>query len=209
MPPGNRLALLIPLVALVACSPRPEPSVTSSAPAATPAPDTTSPAAAVTAAEPGAHHNDPTVINFVGFGPATFGSDEEHVRMAWGRPLESGKSAEGSTCHFLAMDPPPENGRGIRFMMEDGKFVRYDVDVPIHVAPGGIAVGDDMDAVRKAFPGRIDDQPHKYVEGARNLVVSGPEGARAKLVFETDAAGKITRWRIGVPPQVYYVEGCG
>jgi hypothetical protein len=28
-------------------------------------------------------------------------------------------------------------------------------------------------------------------------------------VFETDAAGRIVSWRIGVPPQIYYVEGCG
>ncbi|HWI23748.1 MAG TPA: lectin, partial [Lysobacter sp.] len=28
------------------------------------------------------------------------------------------------------------------------------------------------------------------------------------LVFETDAAGKVTAWRAGVPPQVDYVEGC-
>jgi len=28
------------------------------------------------------------------------------------------------------------------------------------------------------------------------------------LLFETDAAGKITRWRVGVPPQIDYVEGC-
>ena len=155
------------------------------------------------------HKNDPTVVNFAGFGPAHFGDDEEHVRMAWGYPLVSGKPAAGSTCYYLAMDPAPENGRGIRFMMEEGKFVRYDVDMPLHVAPGDIVVGDDVEAVRKAFAGRIDEQPHKYVEGGRTLTVSAPDGGAAKLVFEIDAAGKISNWRIGVPPQVYYVEGCG
>jgi hypothetical protein len=28
------------------------------------------------------------------------------------------------------------------------------------------------------------------------------------LVFETDAAGKVTEWRAGLPPQVGYIEGC-
>ena len=129
--------------------------------------------------------------------------------MAWGYPLVSGKPAAGSTCYYLAMDPPPDNGRGIRFMMEEGKFVRYDVDVPLHVAPGNFVVGDDGDAVRKAFAGRVDDQPHKYVEGGRTLTISAPDGGAARLVFEIGAAGKISNWRIGVPPQVYYVEGCG
>jgi hypothetical protein len=32
--------------------------------------------------------------------------------------------------------------------------------------------------------------------------------AAAKLVFETDAAGKATAWRVGLSPQVDYVEGC-
>jgi len=189
-------------VATSGCSPRESPQ--SAAPAEVPPASESQPSAAASA-----HKNDPAVVNFAGFGPAHFGDDEEHVRMAWGYPLVSGKPAAGSTCFYLAMDPPPDNGRGIRFMMEEGKFVRYDVDVPLHVAPGDVVVGDDGDAVRKAFAGRVDDQPHKYIEGGRTLTVSAPDGGAARLVFEIDAAGKISNWRIGIPPQVYYVEGCG
>jgi hypothetical protein len=127
--------------------------------------------------------------------------------MAWGYPLVSGQPAEGSTCSFLGMDPPPGNGRGIRFMLEDGKFVRY-VDVPLHVAPGDI-VGDDVETVRRAHAERIHEQPHKYIANGRKLTARSPDGANAKLVFEIDPAGKATSWRIGVPPQVDYVEGCG
>jgi hypothetical protein len=184
------------------CSPRESPQ--SAAPADAPPASVSQPSVAA-----GAHKNDPAVVNFAGFGPAHFGDDEEHVRMAWGYPLVSGKPAAGSTCYYLAMDPPPDNGRGIRFMMDEGKFVRYDVDVPLHVAPGDVIVGDDGDVVRKAFAGRVDDQPHKYIEGGRTLTVSAPDGGAARLVFEIDAAGKISNWRIGVPPQVHYVEGCG
>jgi len=153
--------------------------------------------------------NDPYVINFEGFGPAKFGVDEEQVRMAWGRPLEAGVPAEGATCYRLFMDPKPQDGQGISFMFEDGGFVRYDVDVPLHVAPGDIRVGDGMQAVVAAFEGAVETQNHKYVEGAFNLIVSPPDGGDHRLVFETDAAGIITAWRIGVPPQVHYVEGCG
>jgi len=189
-------------VATSGCSPRESPQ--SAAPADAPPASVSQPSAAASA-----HKNDPAVVNFAGFGPAHFGDDEEHVRMAWGYPLVSGKPAAGSTCYYLAMDPPPDDGLGIRFMMEEGKFVRYDVDVPLHVAPGDVVVGDDGDVVRKALAGRVDDQPHKYIEGGRTLTVSAPDGGAARLVFEIDAAGKISNWRIGVPPQVYYVEGCG
>jgi hypothetical protein len=203
-------------VALVGCSPKEpaSPVPEAAAPAAETRPRVDSQPSAgsgevASTSSPGPRKNDPAVINFAGFGPARFGDDEEHVRMAWGRPLASGTPAEGSTCYFLGMDPPPENGRGIRFMIEDGKFGRYDVDVPLHVAPGNIVVGDAADAVRKAYAGRVEDYPHKYIANGRTLTVASPDGGKSKLVFEIDQAGKVASWRIGVPPQVDYVEGCG
>lgn len=152
---------------------------------------------------------DAEVINFEGFGPAKFGVDEEQVRMAWGHPLQAGTPAEGASCYYLTMDPTPTGGRGIAFLFEDGGFRRYDVDVPTHVAPGGLVTGMAAEAVEAAFPGRVESQPHKYVEGARYLVVAPEAGGDARLVFETDAAGTIVSWRIGMPPQIHYVEGCG
>ena len=131
------------------------------------------------------------------------------MRTAWGHPLTTGSGAEGSPCRILAMDPPPVNGRGIWFMLDDGLFVRYDVDVPLHVAPGNIVVGDSADAVRAAFAGRIEERPLKYVEGGKELIVSPPDGGESRLVFEVGVDGKVMNWRIGVPPQVFYVEGCG
>ena len=54
----------------------------------------------------------------------------------------------------------------------------------------------------------MTEQPHKYVEGGKVLVVAPADGGEARLVFETDAEGRITSWRIGLEPQVHYVEGC-
>ena len=44
--------------------------------------------------------------------------------------------------------------------------------------------------------------------GASYLRVPLPDGQGA-LVFETDAEGKVVRWRAGLPPQIDYLEGCG
>lgn len=211
----NRLIvpfLALSLTGLVACS-KPE----SAAPEATPAPETAAPVAeapvettpAPTESEQALAKNDPAVINFEGFGPAKFGANEEEVRMSWGHPLEAGTPAEGATCYLLFMDPKPEGGRGITFLFEDGKFARYDVDVPLHVAPGDFTVGASAADVLAKFAGRVEEQPHKYVEGARNLIVSPEDGSAARLVFEVDPQGVVTAWHIGVPPQVHYVEGCG
>jgi hypothetical protein len=206
--------LALGLVVLAACS-QPAPAPEAEAPAADPATvapapaEPAPPAPAPDTAAPDAAKNDPAVINFEGFGPAKFGADEEQVRMSWGRPLEAGTPAEGATCYQLFMDPRPEGARGIVFLFEEGKFARYDVDVPLHVAPGDIAVGATAMDVMAAFPGAVEEQPHKYVQGARNLVVTPADGSAARLVFEVNPEGIVSAWHIGVPPQVHYVEGCG
>ena len=42
----------------------------------------------------------------------------------------------------------------------------------------------------------------------RWLVVRPADGGEARLVFETGVDGVITSWRVGLEPQVHYVEGC-
>ncbi|RZA22649.1 MAG: lectin, partial [Lysobacteraceae bacterium] len=67
--------------------------------------------------------------------------------------------------------------------------------------------GMSLDEIRKLYPG-AEEQPHKYVEGGKNLRIKDSGGGNGVLVFEIDAAGKVSAWRVGVPPQVDYVEGC-
>lgn len=147
------------------------------------------------------------VIGFHGFGPARFGDDEELVRMSWGRPLRlSGTAADG--CHQLFMEPRPQDGFGISFMLESGVLVRYDIDTDRFQTPEGIEVGSSADEVLAAYPDRVEQQPHKYVEGARYLVVRPAGTEPARFVFEVNPQGRVARWRVGVPPAVHYVEGC-
>lgn len=151
---------------------------------------------------------NPEAINYDGFGPAKFGSNEESVRMSWGRPLSASKPAVGASCYYLNIDPLPSNHQGIAFMFEDAKFVRYEVNEPTLVAPGDIVVGDSADKVKQAHAGHVESQPHKYIEGAQTLTVTPPNYPNARLIFEIDAHNTVINWRIGVLPQVYYVEGC-
>lgn len=192
------------LCVLAACQPtepppapatRPEVPATGSAPSAAATPTPT----AATADE---------VIGFGGFGPARFGGTEESVRMAWGSEMIA--SGSEASCRQLFTQPPapPPASRGIWFMLVDGMFARYDVDTAKYRAPGGIAVGDPESRVAEVHGGRVESGPHKYVEGAKTLTVTSAEGGDALLVFETGADGKITNWRIGVPPAIFFVEGC-
>lgn len=86
--------------------------------------------------------------------------------------------------------------------------MRLDVQTADYPAPGGGRVGMSAAEIRARYAGRLEEAPHKYVEGGKYLSVAPEGGGPARLVFEADAAGRITSWRIGLPPQVHYLEGC-
>ncbi|WP_394001716.1 hypothetical protein ACF3M1_14225 [Luteimonas sp. WGS1318] len=162
------------------------------------------------AAPPAPGSNRPSVvedvITFEGFGPAAFGTDQEQVRMAWGNDLGDAKPSEPGGCYYLTPQPLGTAGYNIAFMIEGDRFARIDVRNEGYAAPGGGKVGMDRAEIERLYAGRVEPMPHKYVEGAHYLRVRDGDHA---LVFETDTAGRVTEWRVGTPPQVDYVEGCG
>ncbi|WP_131173466.1 hypothetical protein [Phytopseudomonas dryadis] len=151
--------------------------------------------------------DDPARGPFSGFENARFGSDERTVRNAWKGLLREGGGTSDS-CRQLFQEPRPAGGFGISFMLENGHFVRYDTDSRERLAPRGLQVGSSAQQIRATFPGHFEEQPHKYVEGASYFIVTPYDGSQARLVFEVGNDGLVQRWRIGLPPAVYYVEGC-
>lgn len=150
------------------------------------------------------------VIGFHGFGPAAFGADQEAVRMSWGRDLGDAVPAEPGGCYCLAPQPRPEPGPDrIAFMIDGERFVRIDVAAPDIVAPGGGRVGMLAEEVRSLYGDAVEERLHKYVEAGRYLRIPDPQGSEAVLLFETGADGRVGGWRIGLPPQVDWVERCG
>lgn len=145
-------------------------------------------------------------ITFAGFGPARFGADAEAVRQAWGREL-TGSPGQDAVCYYLIPQSPADEGNAVAFMIEAGKFARIDIGREGITAPGGGGIGMSADQVESVYAD-VKRQDHKYVEGGEYLRVADPEGGEGVLVFETGADGVVDEWRIGVPPQVDYVEGC-
>jgi hypothetical protein len=202
-----RLSLPLLVLALAACNAeRPgsetqEPATPS--PSGQPAgdvPPTTAPTPAP-APQPGAG-----LARFDGYGDMRFGMTAEEARQAWGGELK-GVPGQGEVCYYLtpASSPVPSY---FAFMIENGKFVRYDVGNDKEVAPGGGKRGMTADEIRALYPGRVEESAHKYVEGGKYLKVAADGGGNGKLVFATDAAGKVTEWHAGIEPQVDYIEGC-
>ena len=188
------------VIALAACNR--QPSTETSAPPVPAAASTANAApAAVATAEPG--NRTPT---FKGYGDLKFGMNSKEMREAWKAPLSGTAPANPGDCYILA--PDASAPKALALMVEGDKLVRYDVGNATEIAPGGAKVGMGVDEIRKLYAGRIREQPAKYVPGGLDLRVSADDDSGSALVLETDAAGKVTSWRVGQPPAVDYVEGC-
>ena len=193
----RRFAFALLPFALAACSEPPPPAVTQTPPAQ-PAPVAPAPPPP---AEPIPVQGTAT---FAGYREARFGMDEAAFRAAWKDALAG--SADGETCYFLwpASAPAPSD---LAFMFDGGRFVRYSTENDSETAPGGGKVGMMDEQIAAFYAGRIEEQPHKYVDG-KYLRIKSDAGDGGVLIFETDEQGMVTSWRVGVEPQIDYIEGC-
>ncbi|WDS35584.1 lectin [Pseudoxanthomonas sp.] len=193
------------LIALSACKPAdaPQPSTDGAPPASTPA--ASSPAAQPEPGEASGQSTSSPLASFKGYGDLTLGSTAEQAKQAWGGELNSSTPSEAGACYQLTPKWATDKA-DVAFMIEGDHFVRYDVTTSSEVAPGGGKVGMTEAELRALYGAKLQAIPHKYVEGGKYLSVEAAGGA--KLVFETDADGKVTSWRVGLPPQIDYVEGC-
>ncbi len=199
--------------ALAACQPAP-PTDT----AAETAPATTAPAATTTPPEPAAPlapaagtspplAQDPAQqAALAGYGDMKLGSTSAEAKAAWGGELKP-LGNDSDTCHYL-VPKWAKDGKELAFMIENDRFVRYDVGSTKEAAPGGGKVGMTVEALQALYRNELQATPHKYVEGAQYLAIDTHGVAPTRLVFETDAAHKVIGWRVGLSPQVDYVEGC-
>ncbi|MCC4585827.1 lectin [Xanthomonas sp. NCPPB 1067] len=141
-----------------------------------------------------------------GYGDLRLGMDASQARAAWGGDLRGDAAPDGG-CYLLRPQWA-DDARRFGFMFEQDRLVRYQTNEPKELAPGGGRVGMTLPQLRSLYPDGLEAQPHKYVPGAQTLR-HADTAARSALVFETDADGKVLSWRVGLPPQVDYVEGCG
>jgi hypothetical protein len=159
--------------------------------------DSTPPTAAEAAA-------DPWTIRLDGVGPVRFGIALAGARAALEDSLIL--APPGGQCGFTMPGGAPA---GVRFMVEQGKVVRVDVDSSGVRTAAGAEVGMSEADVRGRYPVGLHVQPHKYDPKGRYLVVQGtqPADSARRLIFETDGQ-RVVRYRAGITPAVEYVEGC-
>lgn len=203
----KRYLILAAAVALALSACKQETTVEAPMAAADPAPATPPVTEPVVPAEPAVVVAPASQASFTGYGDMKLGSTLEQAKTAWAGELQESKPAEGSTCHYL-MPKWVSKASEFGFMVEEGKFVRYDVGTDKEIAPGGGKVGMVVEQLMLLYGSSLQSAPDKYVEGGKVLTITAPDGSPAKLVFQVDGVGSVTGWRVGLPPLVDYVEGC-
>jgi hypothetical protein len=147
---------------------------------------------------------EPWTIRADGVGPIRFGMALAGARAVLGDSLVV--TPPSGECGFTVPRGAPA---GVRFMVEQGKIVRVDVDSSGVRTAAGAEVGMSEADVRGRYPVGLRAQPHKYDPRGRYLVLQGaqPADSARRLIFETDGQ-RVVRYRAGITPAVEYVEGC-
>lgn len=207
------LLSIVLLAALAACTAErapagdaaPPPVADAAPPVATPpVADTPAPVAA-----PAAHADGgpDAQARFDGYGQVAFGTLAADMERTWGGQLEEVGKEYNAACYFMTpawVKVPAE----FNFMLSDGKFARYGTESGKVVAPGGGKVGMREAELQALYNLGLKATPHEYVQGGKYLSIAASGVAPSKLVFETDARGVVTEWRVGLLPEVDFVEGC-
>lgn len=143
--------------------------------------------------------------DFAGIGPLHFGMNAAQMKQAWGKALYGeAPTNDPQACYYLR---PRKDDYRLLFMMEGDRFVLLNVKTDSKTAPDGGRVGMDAQEIEKLYAGRVHVTPGKYDPATKILSVSS-HIKDASLVFEADTSGVVKSWRIGVAPQIDYVEGC-
>ena len=162
------------------------------------------PAAADSAAPQPEAEAELWTIRLDGVGPVQFGMALADARAALRDSLIV--APPGGECGFTV---PRDAPAGVRFLVEQGKVVRVEVDSSGVRTAAGAEVGMSEADVRGRYPVGLRVQPHKYDRKGRYLVLQGtvPADSARRLIFETDGQ-RVVRYRAGITPAVEYVEGC-
>ncbi len=199
-------AVLLALALLAACSDAPGGDGAASADSARAAP----PAAAADPAPPPADGAGGWQLSEMGIGPVKVGMSPAEAATALGAEFAGDRPAEPGVpdaCEYARSAALPP---GVMVMLIGGRVARVEVDSGATATAAGARIGDAEARVRELYRGReLRVQPHKYEAGQYLTVLPGaPRDTLHRIVFETDSAGTVKRFRGGVVPAVEYVEGC-
>ena len=146
-------------------------------------------------------------VSLIGVGPLRIGMTLEDAANALGLPLVPLGSNLGGECAYYQ---PQTQAQALGLMAVDDRVIRVDV-WPGSTLPtvSGVIIGTSEAEVLELYPGQIEAAPNPYTQGKfLTLTPNDPELSLYRLVFETDADGKVIQYRTGQFPAVTWPDGC-
>lgn len=143
------------------------------------------------------------VVSYDRFGSVKIGMTLEQAAKALGVRVTRDAGYDGDGCYYAS----PKGGlKSVAFMMSGRRIVRIDIDSDAYPTDRGARVGDSEARIKRLYQGRHKIYQHKYLDDGHYIEVEA-KGGRYSIIFETDGT-RVTRYRVGLPEQVGYVEGC-
>lgn len=142
------------------------------------------------------------VVTPVGIGPVRAGMTLAELREALNSVRFS--DPDSMRCAYPKFSGLPD---GVWVMVEQGIVGRIDVQKGDVATAEGVRIGDTKAKVQSTYGSRVRAVPHNYTDG-QYLEISSPQDTMHLIIFETNVAGTVLRFRAGQLPQVRYVESC-
>jgi hypothetical protein len=149
-------------------------------------------------------------LTLTGLGPIVIGMSVEQAEQVSGVNLVAIETSTPQACQYYLVAPDGLGKSDVGFMVIDKRIIRIDVWPGSAVQTASqVGIGSLAADVKTQYLGRLEETPHKYAEGTYlTLVPDGDVANLYRMVFETDAEGRITQFRSGQFPAVTWVEGC-
>jgi hypothetical protein len=146
-------------------------------------------------------------VKLTGVGPIRIGMTLEEATDALGLPVVPLGSNPSGECAYYQ---PDTLSQALGLMVVDNRVIRVDVWPGSSLATvSGVSIGTTEAELKTLYPGQIEEAPNPYTQGKfLTFVPEDPELALYRLVFETDAQGKVVQYRTGQFPAVTWPDGC-
>ena len=146
-------------------------------------------------------------VTIAGLGPIQVGMTLGEASKAAEIAFEPVGGSTNLECRYFQ---PKEGPEGIGLMVVNDRIIRIDIWPGSAIKTlSGAGIDSTEAEIEALYPGQIEVSSHKYTDG-QYLTFMPKDGAANlyRLVFETDAEGRVTQFRAGQFPAVTWVEGC-
>jgi len=144
-----------------------------------------------------------------GLGSIRLGITVDQAQQRTGQRIQNNLFTPGDdSCGIAQLHP---RSLGVTMQTTNSRIWVINVSGPGISTRSGVAVGDSIAALRRAYRSKLRSGPNKYTPGVRDYWVDFPDNRKITFYTSDDrkaAKRTITQISSGRKPEVDFVEGC-